>query len=75
MDSNQHFEALLHLKVNKKNQLYFFVFFISFSPLDNSTIVFPIPIDLVSSLIPTLGKGVNNDGGDCDALIAIPTYY
>ena len=40
--------------------------FFSFSPLDNSTIVFPIPIDLVSSLIPTLGKGVNNDGDDCD---------
>ena len=39
---------------------------ISFSPLDNSTIVFPIPIDLVSSLIPTLGKGVDNDGDDCD---------
>ena len=28
--------------------------------------MFPIPIDLVSSLIPTLGKGVNNDGDDCD---------
>ena len=25
--------------------------------LDNSTIVFPIPIDLVSSLVPTLGRG------------------
>ena len=40
--------------------------FFSFSPLDNSTIVFPIPIDLVSSLIPTLGKGVDNDGDDDD---------
>ena len=42
----------------------FLYIFISFSPLDNSTIVFPIPIDLVSSLIPTLGKGVNNDDDD-----------
>ena len=49
----------------KKNDLFLYFSFL-FLPLDNSTIVFPIPIDLVSSLIPTLGRGVNNDGDDCD---------